>query len=354
MSSHGVTLTKRKGMTVFKYTQVRKYAFIPADFLLQMKSWFQMEKFKIKKNHRGHGHLSGRRDGIHINFVPKFLISVKQFADHAEVTFSYAARIRKIGAATAILTQGLSIVVGAVTLSSHVAQARGFVDTVTDVMDSISGRPFEVVWTEATEVPGAETATTTTTTTRNVAPTPAVVAPTPPTPAPVVIEKVVEPVAPVVQQQPQIIIVPQSTIVVQAPPQQQFPFPYNMQGMFPSVTDNAFPSHGHMMSERDAPLQIAYQPTAPTISIGDPTVPTMFERPTMLKTTRYPMPSSSGNPFDAPAPVQQPGSLLEIEYPAMNKMPALAPSAFSLTEPMFPKQQPIAAGAPLAYGSARM
>jgi len=148
-----------KRMSIFRYSQIRSYKTVPNDFFVELKRYFVTQGFKIKRFNytETSGQMVGRKDGWHLNFVPKFVLDIKQVNGVHFITFNYFARVRKIGIATGIATQGITALVGAATITGYLAAARNFVDAVGKAMDVLAGTPLSVEWVEKEEA-GAEEA----------------------------------------------------------------------------------------------------------------------------------------------------------------------------------------------------
>lgn len=146
-----------KRMSIFRYSQIRSYKTVPNDFFVELKRYFVTQGFKIKRFNytETSGQMVGRKDGWHLNFVPKFVLDIKQVNGVHFITFNYFARVRKIGIATGIATQGITALVGAATITGYLAAARNFVDAVGKAMDVLAGTPLSVEWVEKEEA-GAE------------------------------------------------------------------------------------------------------------------------------------------------------------------------------------------------------
>eukprot|EP01111_Echinosteliopsis_oligospora_P009795 TRINITY_DN293_c0_g1_i1.p1 TRINITY_DN293_c0_g1~~TRINITY_DN293_c0_g1_i1.p1 ORF type:complete len:446 (+),score=108.35 TRINITY_DN293_c0_g1_i1:200-1537(+) len=142
-----------KRMSIFRYSQIRSYKTVPNDFFVELKRYFVTQGFKIKRFSytETSGQMVGRKDGWHLNFVPKFILDIKQVNGVHFITFNYFARVRKIGIATGIATQGITAIVGAATITGYLAAARNLVDAVGKAMDVLAGNPLSVEWLEKEE-----------------------------------------------------------------------------------------------------------------------------------------------------------------------------------------------------------
>jgi len=152
-----------KRMSIFRYSQIRSYKTVPNDFFVELKRYFVTQGFKIKRFNytETSGQMVGRKDGWHLNFVPKFVLDIKQVNGVHFITFNYFARVRKIGIATGIATQGITALVGAATITGYLAAARNFVDAVGKAMDVLAGTPISVEWLEKEEADTTEAANNT-------------------------------------------------------------------------------------------------------------------------------------------------------------------------------------------------
>eukprot|EP01112_Ceratiomyxa_fruticulosa_P022348 TRINITY_DN814_c0_g1_i1.p1 TRINITY_DN814_c0_g1~~TRINITY_DN814_c0_g1_i1.p1 ORF type:complete len:596 (-),score=125.98 TRINITY_DN814_c0_g1_i1:122-1909(-) len=158
-----MSASSRDHMKVFKFLQIRRYPYLPANFFNRLRDWFITNSFEIamfnqnamglytNRGGMGDGAMRGRRIGLHLNFVPKFTFEVKADPSGYILEFCYYARIRKIGIASAIITQGLTAVVGAATLAGHVATERSFVESVWRAVDSLAQGPYEIILLEGPE-----------------------------------------------------------------------------------------------------------------------------------------------------------------------------------------------------------
>lgn len=171
-----------KRMSIFRYTQVRSYKTVPNDFFVELKRYFVTQGFKIKRFQytETSGQMVGRKDGWHLNFVPKFVLDIKQVHGVHFITFNYFARVRKIGIASGIATQGITALIGAATITGYLVAARNLVDAVGRAMDALAGNPLSVEWVEKEEAgedaktadPASSTVTYNTTNIQNVGPEP--------------------------------------------------------------------------------------------------------------------------------------------------------------------------------------
>ncbi|EFA78184.1 hypothetical protein PPL_08834 [Heterostelium album PN500] len=127
---------ENKGMSVFDFVHSRKYygLSVPTNVIMEsIKTWWSFQKFSIDlcKHDPISGRIFGEKSGLHINFVPKFKLDVKKDPVDGAVVLhlSYYARIKKTGIAAAFLTSGLSVAIGAGTMTVHIAEAKDFLQT---------------------------------------------------------------------------------------------------------------------------------------------------------------------------------------------------------------------------------
>jgi hypothetical protein len=110
---------------LLKFTKVKTLLFLPLKI-------YRRFSCHNKKSPQGTT-IDASKSGVHVNFEPKFtaVIGPVSPGQRTSVSINYYAKIKVAsGLVVGILTGGLSVAVGAGTLTAHLADAKSFVDSL--------------------------------------------------------------------------------------------------------------------------------------------------------------------------------------------------------------------------------
>eukprot|EP01027_Heterolobosea_sp_BB2_P025299 GEZU01038821.1.p1 GENE.GEZU01038821.1~~GEZU01038821.1.p1 ORF type:complete len:471 (-),score=87.28 GEZU01038821.1:349-1761(-) len=121
-------------MDPFDIKEIRAYPGFRTEIVQHAAQWLKAHGYKVKT--KG-SYLKSSKKGVHVNFKPCLNLFVQRSSDGWLVlTLHHYAKLKIVtGVVGAVLTSGLTTVVGAGTYANHVLESKGFVHSMWAVID---------------------------------------------------------------------------------------------------------------------------------------------------------------------------------------------------------------------------